>query len=498
MVDVQTLGNWIQGQAKATSGKFIDVYSPATGSVIAKCPISTKEDVDVAVEHAKTAFTAWSARTVKDRVQVLIRFHNLVTSKYASELADLIVLEHGKAKNEALAEVAKGIETCEYAMSAPQVISGNVLEVSRGVKCEEVRLPLGVCASIVPFNFPFMVPMWTLPMCIAAGNTLILKPSEKVPLTMFRTMEILKEAGLPDGVVQIVNGTVDAVQALTSHPSIQAVTFVGTSHVGKLISEQCHASGKRVLALGGAKNHLVAHYTCNADMASSDIVASFTGCTGQRCMAASVLLVVPENPSQKAEDINVVKLVCDKARAVQPGQTAGTMGPVIDQASLDRICKYIDEAEKSGVKVLVDGRNAWKSHPQCKEGYWIAPTVLLHSSPRDPAMKDEIFGPVISIYKCKDEDEAILIENGNPYGNAACIYTQRGDVAEWFTKRLQAGMVGVNIGVPVPREPFSFGGINLSKFGTHDITGDAGMEFFTYRKKITTKWAPPTEKTWLN
>ena len=248
--------------------------------------------------------------------------------------------------------------------------------------------------------------MWTLPMAIAAGNTLILKPSEKVPMTMNRVMELLKEAGCPDGVVNIVNGAVDAVNLLCSHPKIKAVTFVGSSKVAEIVSSACHKSHKRVLALGGAKNHLVAHPTCDAQMASSDIVASFCGCTGQRCMAASTLLLVGPQP-------DLVTLIVEKANNLQPGQSPGQLGPVIDQLSLDRIHRYIDQADKAWVKILLDGRKAWKLHPTCAKGYWIAPTVLLHSSPSDAAMTDEIFGPVISIYMCKDEEEAIAIENAN-------------------------------------------------------------------------------------
>ncbi|RKO84079.1 Aldehyde/histidinol dehydrogenase, partial [Blyttiomyces helicus] len=466
---------------------FLPVTSPATGATIAFVPLSRKADVDLAVVSAKKAFESWSKRTVKDRVQILIRFHQLVIA-HKDELADLIVLEHGKNRTEALADIAKGNETVEYALSLPQLIGGRNLEVSRGVYCSDLRKPLGVVASIVPFNFPFMVPFWTLPIAIATGNTLVLKPSEKVPLTMSRTVELLAAAGLPEGVVNLVNGGAEAAVAIVDHPDVQAVTFVGTTHVAEIISKRARNLNKRALCLGGAKNHLVASPDCNIDMAALDIVSSFTGCAGQRCMAASVLLTIGSQPA-------LLEAIIIKASALIAGQSHGEVGPVIDGASLSKILRYITEAEQDGAKILLDGRHWAKER---KEGFWVGPTVILHTNRADKALHDEIFGPVLSIFVCQSKEEAIEIENGNPYGNAACIYTSNGGVAEWFTKRFSAGMLGVNIGVPVPREPFSFGGINASKFGDFDITGDGGVEFFTSRRKITQKWAPPEEKSWLS
>ncbi|CAG8666122.1 35474_t:CDS:10, partial [Racocetra persica] len=466
------LQNFIDGQyvdpVKASSVKYIPVTTPHTGKIIAQCPISTAEDVDKAVEAAKKAFKTWSSRTVKDRVQALIRFHNLLYA-HIEELADLIILEHGKNKSEAIASISKGAETVEYAISLPQLIQGKILDVSRGVSCQDSRIPLGVVASIVPFNFPIMVPFWTLPIAIATGNTLILKPSEKVPMTMNRVVTLLKEAGIPDGVVNIVNGTVDAVNSICDHPDIKAVTFVGTSHVANIVTERCHKLGKRVLALGGAKNHLIAVPDCNIESTSTDVVNSFSGCAGQRCMAASVLLTI--GPQQ-----DLLDRICAKASSIKPGVKPGEVGPVIDQLSLDKITNYIIDSERAGAKILVDGR-PWTS--QKTEGFWIGPTVILHTNKNDKALHDEIFGPVLSVYQCSSKEEAIEIENGNPYGNAACIYTTTGATAEWFTSRF----------IPVPREPFSFGGINRSKFGNFmDITGDGGVEFFTWRRKVTTRW----------
>jgi len=446
--------------------------------------MSNAQDVNQAVEAAEKAFVGWSDITVKSRVQILLKLHALMRD-HAGELADLIVQEHGKTKQEALGDVNKGNETLEYACSMPQLLAGRVLEVSRGVECRDYKKPLGVVASIVPFNFPAMVPFWTMPIAIATGNCIIIKPSEKVPLTMNRIMDFMKQAGLPDGVVQTVNGGVATVNALCDHPKIKAVTFVGSSKVAEIVSKRCANLNKKVLALGGAKNHLVALPDCNVDMTSTDVVNSFTGCAGQRCMAASVLLTIGPNPE-------LMEAIIRKSKALVPGSAPRNVGPVIDQQSLDRMTGYVANEQH---EILLDGRG-WKKD----KGFWMGPTILKHTSKDDAGMRDEIFGPVLSVYECKDKEEAIAIENGNPYGNAACVYTSVGAHAQWFTQRLSAGMLGINIGVPVPREPFSFGGINASNFGHSDITGDAGIEFFTQRIKITQKWTPPPagEASWMS
>ncbi|KAI8049497.1 Aldehyde/histidinol dehydrogenase [Syncephalis plumigaleata] len=447
----------------ADKKRYLEVTTPHTGEVISHVPLSTASEVDAAVNAAAEAFTAWSSRTFKDRAQYIIRFHQALIA-HEDELAELVVKEHGKTKDEAIGSVRKGVETVEYAIGLPQIAAGRAAEVSRGVQCQERRDAVGVVVSIVPFNFPIMVPMWTLPIAIGCGNTIVLKPSEKVPLTLNRIASIAAEI-FPPGVINLVH--------------VNAVTFVGTTAVAQHVSRQCRALGKRCLALGAVPD-------CNLEMTAQDVVNSFSGCAGQRCMAASVLLLVGEQPE-------LLKLICKKAEALQPGSGSRQVGPVIDAMSRDRIIGYIDEAEKSGAQILVDGRG-WAT----RQGSWVGPTVILHKSREDRALHDEIFGPVISIYVCQSASEAIEIENANPYGNAACIYTSSGAVAEWFTKRFSAGMMGVNIGVPVPREPFSFGGINASSFGDMDITGDGGVEFFTLRKKVTTKWTIPTEKSWMH
>jgi acyl-CoA reductase-like NAD-dependent aldehyde dehydrogenase len=298
--------------------------------------------------------------------------------------------------------------------------------------------------------------------------------------------KLFKQAGIPNGVFNIVNGTQEVVVSLCKHAEIDAVSFVGSSRVAKIVATTCQQTNKRVLALGGAKNHLIALPDCEREATASDIVASFTGCSGQRCMAASVLLIVEDESSQFSSDL--INRIVQKSSQVPVGQLDGQMGPVIDQLALDRITHYIQEAEKRGIEVLLDGRK-WNGKPS--NGYWIGPTVLLHSNgiTNDPCLTDEIFGPIISIVKVKSRTEAIKFENSCGYGNAACIYTSSGDNADWFSKRFTAAMIGVNIGVPVPREPFSFGGMGESKFGNHgDITGDGAIEFFSRRRKITTRW----------
>ncbi|KAJ0398083.1 hypothetical protein P43SY_001173 [Pythium insidiosum] len=485
-----TADNFIDGQfVPPASGLYVDVHSPSTGDVIGRCALSNAADVAHAVARAKAALPAWSALTVKARAAVMLRFHALLT-EHADELADIVVRENGKNKVEALASVAKGNETVEYACSLPQLVQGRTLAVSRGITCHELREPLGVVACVVPFNFPIMVPMWTVPIALTLGNCVVLKPSEKVPLTMRRVAELLALAGVPPGVFQLVNGAAETVTSLCDHADVRALTFVGSSRVAQLVARRCRALDKRVLALGGAKNHLVALPDADVDMAAKDIVASFAGCAGQRCMAASVLLLVGDC------DALLAKIVA-AAQQLTRGTGAGQVGALIDAASKQRVLKYIDEAEQQhGAQVLVDGR-AWAAEPR---GHWVGPTILLHARASDPAMQDEIFGPVLSVFKVATFEEALAIENANDFGNAASVYTSDGASAEWFQTRFRAAMIGVNIGIPVPREPFSFGGLygTKSKYGDMDITGDSAVEFFSQRRKITTKWSTaanaPTDK----
>jgi malonate-semialdehyde dehydrogenase (acetylating)/methylmalonate-semialdehyde dehydrogenase len=480
MASVPTLPNFINGKFVQVDRPTVNVVSPATGETLCQVPLSTAADLDEAVAHAQAAFEVWSNVTIKQRAAIMFRFHSLVEA-HSEELAGIIVRENGKNFSEALADVAKGNETAEWATSLPQLACGKKLEVSKGIHCEEIRKPLGVVGAIVPFNFPLMVPFWTIPIALTLGNCVILKPSEKVPCTMQRVCELFIQAGMPPGVFQVVHGAVEVVTSMCAHKGISAVSFVGSSKVAEIVATSCRQRNKRVLALGGAKNHLVALQDCDTGMAARDIVASFAGCAGQRCMAASVLIVVGENDA-------LIEQVVAAASALVPGQAAGQVGPVIDGIAQARILKYINEAEKvNGAKVLLDGRS-WAA--QRTAGFWVGPTILLHQNKRDPAVLDEIFGPVLSVVQVDTFEEALEIENSNPYGNAASVYTERGANAEFFTRRFNAAMLGVNIGIPVPREPFSFGGLygTASKFGDCDVTGDGALEFFTNRIKITSKW----------
>lgn len=477
--------NYINGKFSGSADRYLDVISPLDGTELSKVPMSKKEDLDAAVAAAKKAFPAWSRTTIKDRVQVFFKFKTLL-EKHLQELAELCSEENGKTIGESVAEIEKCIELTEFATSLPQLITGELLEVSRGVECRTEHAPLGVVASIVPFNFPAMVPMWTIPNAIALGNCMIIKPSEKVPLSCGRIAELLKEAGLPDGVFNIVHGDVEIVNAICDHPEIEAVSFVGSTKIAKVVYQRATSNYKRCLALGGAKNHLMVLPDAIPSMTAQNVAASMSGCAGQRCMAASAMIAVGNVDS-------IIDKICEEANKIVPGDN---LGAVINKESQQRIEKYISEAEAAGAKVLVDGRN---SKVKGKEnGTYVGPTVIDNVTPDMAIAKEEVFGPVIAIMRTKTVDEAIAIENSNPYGNAASVFTQNGGMARYIIDKASAGMVGVNVGVPVPREPFSFGGWNDSKFGVGDITGKSSIEFWTKLKKSTVKWNAEAGINWMS
>jgi malonate-semialdehyde dehydrogenase (acetylating) / methylmalonate-semialdehyde dehydrogenase len=478
--------NYIGGKfIDASSLRTLDVISPVDGNLLSKVPMSTAKDLDQAVKAAKAVFPAWSKMPIKERVQVFFRYKYLL-EKNLKELAELVQEENGKTYNEAVAEVEKSIELTEFACSLPQLVTGEILEVSKGVECRTEHVPLGVVASIVPFNFPSMVPNWTLPNAIALGNCMIIKPSEKVPLSSAKLALLLKEAGLPDGVFSIVNGDSEIVEAICDHPGIEAVSFVGSTNVAKIVYKRATNNFKRVLALGGAKNHLMVLPDAKADMTAQNVAASMSGCAGQRCMAASAMVGVGNVD-------HIIAKICDEAKKIVPGKN---LGAVISKEAKDRIEKYITEAEQAGAKVLVDGRGAKVEGKE--KGTYVGPTVIDFVKPDMAVAKEEIFGPVISIMRTETLDEAIAIENANPYGNAAAVFTQNGGLARYVIDHASAGMIGVNVGVPVPREPFSFGGWNESKFGVGDITGKSSIEFWTKLKKSTTKWNPEAGVNWMS
>jgi malonate-semialdehyde dehydrogenase (acetylating) / methylmalonate-semialdehyde dehydrogenase len=366
------------------------------------------------------------------------------------------------------------------------LLGGEVLEVSKGVECRLEQVPLGVVASIVPFNFPAMVPNWTIPNALALGNCMVIKPSEKVPLSLARLALLLREAGLPDGVLNIVNGDAAIVEAICDHPRIDAVTFVGSTKVAKIVYRRATQNLKRCLALGGAKNHLLVLPDAQPEMTAQNVAASMSGCAGQRCMAASAMVAVGPVDA-------IIERICAEARRIVPGEN---LGAVIDKAAKERIERYITEAEAQGAKVLVDGRGY--TVPGKEGGTYVAPTVIDFVRPGMSVATEEIFGPVISIMRVNSLDEALAIENASPYGNAASVFTQNGSYARYVIEHASAGMVGVNVGVPVPREPFSFGGWNESKFGVGDITGKSSIAFLTKLRKSTVKWNPEAGTNWMS
>lgn len=480
------LKNYVGGiQIENTTDRFLDLISPLDGSLLTKIPLSTSENLNHAVVTAKKAFETWSKTPIKERVQIFFRYKTLL-EKHMLELSELVHEENGKTIEEAKAEVEKSIELTEFACSLPQLIGGEILEVSKGVECRTDFYPIGVVACIAPFNFPSMVPNWTIPNAIALGNTMILKPSESVPLSSLRIAELLKEAGLPDGVLNIVNGDREIVEAICDHPDIEAVSFVGSTKVAKIVYARASANFKRALALGGAKNHLIVLPDAHPKMTASNVTASMSGCAGQRCMAASAMVAVG------AVD-EIIDQICIEAKKIIPGKN---LGSVISKSAKERIENYITEAEKQGAKILVDGRNFVVKGKE--GGFYVGPTVIDFVTPNMSVAKEEIFGPVISIIRAKDVDEALAIENANPYGNAASVFTQDGGMARYVIERASAGMIGVNIGVPVPREPFSFGGWNDSKFGAGDLTGKSSIGFWTKLKKTTTKWNAEAKTNWMS
>ena len=446
-------------------------------------PDSNYSDLDNAVISAKKAFPDWASRGIRDRADVMFNLKSIM-EKNLEELAHLIALDNGKTIDDAKGSILRGKEVVEFATSLPSVLSGDSSAVGAGVTCTMTHEPLGVVAGITPFNFPAMVPLWMIPLAITVGNCFILKPSEQTPLSALKIAEYLKESGLPDGVFSVVNGSRDAVESICDHPDIKAVAFVGSSNVAKIVYSRSSANGKRALCLGGAKNHMIVVPDADQDSTAKGLLASSMGSAGQRCMAASVAVGV-------ADIDPIIKQLVEEAKAFELGIDMGT---IISRSALDRIISYIDDAEKMGAQVLVDGREA--TPPAGYEnGYWLGVTVLDGVNPDWPCAKEEIFGPVLSIIRTETLEDAMRIENDNQYGNAAAVFTTSGDVAKTISETASAGMIGINIGVPVPREPYSFGGWNESKFGHGDITGRSGVSFWTDLKKVTARW-PESDEAW--
>ena len=464
--------HYIHGtRVEAGSRSLNPLTSPVDGAPLGSVTVADATVVDQVVQSAQKAFQSWSLVPVKDRVQVLYKFKALV-EKNISSLAQQVTAENGKTKAESAAGIARGIEIVEYAASLPQLFAGEILEVSTGVDCYTRRFPIGVVAGITPFNFPAMVPMWMFPMAIACGNSFILKPSEQVPFTPLLLADLLKESGLPDGVFNVVQGDRETVEAALDDPGIAAAAFVGSTAVAKAVYERGIASNKRMLTLGGAKNHLIVVPDADPVITAKNVVSSAVGCAGQRCMAASVLIAVGDCDA-----------IIDAIEHEMRNLTCGAeIGAIISAKAKERIEGYIARAAARGAKIRLDGRG------QSMAGNYVGTTLIDGITTEDECANDEIFGPVLSILRVKTLDEALAIENANPYGNAACIYTSSGATARYFEMKAEAGMIGVNIGVPVPRDPFGFGGWNASKFGAGDITGRDAISFWTKTKKVTAKW----------
>jgi malonate-semialdehyde dehydrogenase (acetylating) / methylmalonate-semialdehyde dehydrogenase len=478
--------NLIGGEFVAGSGPERAIVSPYTNRTLSRLHLSTGSDVDSGVQKAHAAWLGWRRLPLRERLDPLARLR-LALLEELEPLSLTVAAESGKTPAEARAGVLRGIEVIEFALSLQNSDSGAALDVSRGVSCEYRRDSLGVVVGITPFNFPAMVPLWMFPIALSVGNAFILKPSEKVPLSANYLGDLALRAGYPPGVFSVVHGDRVAVQALISHPLVQAVAFVGSTQVARDVYAQAAAAGKRALCLGGAKNQLIVAPDADPELTAKAVVDSFTGCAGQRCMAGSLLLAV----DSAARLIEPIKKL---AGSIALGSG---MGALIDRAARARLLTAIERAESAGVEVALDGRSA--AVPSAYAGgNWLGPTILDRVTVDMDCAKEELFGPVLSVVRVPTLEAALAIERSNPYGNATSIFTSSGAVARHVAERASSGMIGVNVGVPVPREPFSFGGTKQSKFGHGDITGPSAVEFWTDRKKITSKWAAQLDATWMS
>jgi malonate-semialdehyde dehydrogenase (acetylating) / methylmalonate-semialdehyde dehydrogenase len=482
--------HWIGGKPWTGSepGQRGDIYNPATGQVTGTVDFGGAAEVDAAVRAAAAAFPGWSETSLVKRAGVMFAFRELVRQQ-AGELAALISSEHGKVASDAAGEVARGLEVVEFACGIPHLVKGAFSEnVSTGVDAYSIRQPLGVVGGITPFNFPAMVPMWMFPIAIAAGNTFVLKPSEKDPSASVRLAELLAEAGLPDGVFNVVHGNKEAVDSLLIHPDVKAISFVGSTPIARYVSEVGTAAGKRVQALGGAKNHMVVLPDADLDLAADAAVSAGFGSAGERCMAISVVVAVDPVGDELVAKIGerVAKLT------VGPGdRPESEMGPLVTGPHRDKVASYLDAGVADGAVLAVDGR----SHPVTggdRDGFWLGPSVLDRVTPSMSCYMDEIFGPVLSVVRAGSYEHALDVVNGNQYGNGTAIFTNDGGAARRFTHQVQVGMVGINVPIPVPMAFYSFGGWKSSLFGDTHVHGTEGVHFYTRGKAITSRWLDPS------
>jgi malonate-semialdehyde dehydrogenase (acetylating)/methylmalonate-semialdehyde dehydrogenase len=481
---VKTIEHWIGGKpTAAASTRTSPVWNPATGEQQAEVLLGSTEDVATAVDVAAAAFTSWSQSSLSQRAKILFAFRELVNS-HVDQLAGFITDEHGKVLSDARGEVQRGLEVIEFACGIPHLLKGDYSDqVSTGVDTFSFREPLGVVAGITPFNFPVMVPMWMHPVAIACGNTFVLKPSERDPSASQLVAELWQRAGLPDGVFNVVNGDKEAVDALLDHPAIAAVSFVGSTPIARYIHQRGTSNGKRVQALGGAKNHAIVLPDADLDFASDHLVAAAFGSAGERCMAISAAVTVGTGGDA------VVEAVAAKARAVRVGSGRGEgieMGPVVTPQARERIVDLIGSGERQGAHLAVDGREL--AVPGYERGFFVGPTVVDQVTPDMDVYREEIFGPVLSVVRAETVDEAIALINSNPYGNGTAIFTSSGEAARRFQRGVRVGMIGINVPIPVPMAFYSFGGWKDSLFGDKHVHGPEGVSFYTRAKVVTARW----------
>ncbi|RNM17002.1 CoA-acylating methylmalonate-semialdehyde dehydrogenase [Nocardioides pocheonensis] len=481
---MRQIDHWIAGKTTAgSSQRRAPVWNPATGEQQAEVALASRDDVDAAVAAARDAFVEWSQASLSTRTRVLFAFRELVNAN-VGRIAEAITDEHGKVLSDARGEVQRGLEVVEFACGIPQLLKGDFsAQVSTGVDLFSFREPLGVCVGITPFNFPAMVPMWMFPVAIACGNTFVLKPSERDPSASLILAELWAEAGLPEGVFNVLHGDKEAVDGLLDHPDVAAVSFVGSTPIAKYIHGRASQEGKRVQALGGAKNHAIVLPDADLDYTADHLVAAAFGSAGERCMAISAAVVL----GGAADEL--VGRVSEKARAVKvgSGRDAGSeMGPVVTAQARDRILGLIDAGEQQGARISVDGRGL--SVPEHEGGFFVGPTVIDEVTPEMDVYREEIFGPVLSMVRMDDVDAAIDLINANPYGNGTAIFTGSGEAARRFQRGVRVGMIGVNVPIPVPMAYYSFGGWKDSLFGEHHIHGPEGVSFYTRAKVITARW----------
>ena len=479
----KVLKNFINGEwVDANTDKFELVPNPATGEELARTPISTREDVDKAVQAAKEAFKTWSKTPVPKRARVLFKYQQLLVDNW-DELAKLITQENGKNYKEAYGEVQRGIECVEFAAGAPSLMMGKQLpDIATNIESGMYRYPVGVIGGITPFNFPMMVPCWMFPLAIACGNTFVLKPSERTPILANRLAELFTEAGLPAGVFNIVHGAHDVVNSLIDHKDVPAISFVGSQPVAEYIYKSATANGKRVQALAGAKNHSIVMPDADLDGAVKEIIAAAYGSAGERCMACSVVVAVVSVADELVEKLN------EQASQLTIGNGLDEdvfLGPVIRQENKERTSNYIEIGEKEGASLVRDGRKDEAYH---ENGYFIGPTIFDNVNPSMKIWKEEIFAPVLSIVRVKSLEEAIELTNKSDFGNGACLFTQNGSSVRYFRENIEVGMLGVNIGVPAPMAFFPFSGWKNSFYGDLHANGTDGVEFYTRRKMLTARW----------